>query len=952
MEKNDRVKDRGTRDGPQRIRTLTDAIKEAIVVLDVDGNVTFWNKGAERMLGYSEEEVLGKNAIELMAPGGHKTEYRNRLASLRETGKSLVPEAIMEFSGVRKDGTEFPIEITASPVKTEGKPHVVVVIRDVTEKKDTERALLESEVRYRLIEKYLTDVILITDLDLKITYVSPFVKHQTGYTAEEVISKPLSDFVTPESLEQAFERKTKELAKAAETATDPPIPVELVVEQRRKDGTTFWSDIRVGFLRRPDGTPYAILGVSRDITQRKLAEEALKKSEERYRLVADNLTDVIWTTDLEFNWTYISPSVEKQTGFTIEEVRERDLATIMTPESLERVTSMFQEGFEAEGGDPLDRTWLADVEVYKKHGGTIWVELRATFLRDSEGKATGILGIARDVTEQRHAEEKIQHRLTTEKTLARISDRLINPTDLGTAISESLADLGKLMDVGRAYLFEATDDLQYVSNTYEWVAEGVSEQRSNMQNLPVSLFGDWVDRLKQNQVVLFNDIATVDKPSRDILELQEIQALVIVPMFGRMKPFGFLGLDEVKGPRKWKEEDTRILRIAAEMLMKAIEQDLAGRALRESEARIRGITEATNDGILIITASGEIIFANPAIAEMTGYSTAELVGGSIVRLLPEAVRDDHIRAISRFSSLDDIPVADGVVESVGLRKNGATFPIEVSLSTVQISGNKNVLAMIRDITERKRIVETEKEAAAAVAAAEVSKINAEELRDIIVVSAHELRHPATIFKGYSQILLENWDDLDEKNIKDALERIDASSTRLADLAANLLDTSYIEQEKTKLNYSEVSPASLILGAVEGIGSKESAKKLNIRPFTKEYKIQVDPEKISKVLGILIDNALKYSLDDCLIDIWCDQTEGETVYHVLDRGPGIPDGDREKIFQRFYEVEEVKHHSLPGMGLGLYIAKSIVESHGGWIQVSPAKEGGSLFSFGIPRTKQE
>ena len=934
----------------ENLRTLADVLKEGMVVLNNEGDIVFWNKGAERMLGYSQKEILGKNAIELMAPSQHKTEYESRFANVRETGISS--EVVMEVQGLNKEGAEFPIEITTAPVELNGKPHIVVVIRDVAEKKEAERLLYESQSRYELVENNLTDIIWIMNLDLEITYVSPSVEHQAGYRVEEVVSKPLGNFITPESLELALSRKAEEMNRAMETIANPPILVELIVEQRRKDDTTFWSEVRAGFLRYPDGTPYAILGVSRDITERKLAEEALEESEARYRLLADNLTDVVWTTDMELNWTYISPSVEKQAGFTLEEAQNRNLATIMTPESLERVLKIFQEGFEAEmlSENPPDKTWQADVEVYKKDGGTVWIELRATFQRDADGKPTGILGIARNITEKKEADDKIMRGLMTEKMLSKISNRLIKPPDLDIAINESLEDLGRLMDVGRAYVFEVTDDLQFVNNTHEWVAAGVSTEMSSSQNIPISLLGDWVERLLNNQSVMVNDVATVDNVARDILEAQEVKALIIVPMFGTVRPFGFLGFDVVGKTRVWKEEEDRVLRIASEMLIKAIEKNFIEGVIRENEAQIRSITDATNDGILMTTADGKIVFTNPSLGEMTGHSVEELIGSDIGLLLPEKLRDTHKNDIYQISKERTTLADSGVVESVGMRKDGNTFPIEVSLSTVQIRGITNVLATVRDITERKRIVEKEKETAAAVASAKVSEKHTAELRDIITVSAHELRHPATVFKGYSQMLLENWDELDEEDARSALEAIDKAADRLSTLADTLMETSHTEN--MELSCYEVSPSSLILWAVKTIGPERSVNKLDVRPFDTGYNINVDPEKVSKVLEILIDNALKYSPGESLVDIWYEQEADETVYCVMDRGPGIPEKDREKVFNQFYQVEDVHHHSLPGMGLGLYIAKSLVEAHGGWIKVEPGEGNGALFCFGLPHGKEK
>ncbi|MBU4174641.1 MAG: sensor histidine kinase [Actinobacteria bacterium] len=114
-------------------------------------------------------------------------------------------------------------------------------------------------------------------------------------------------------------------------------------------------------------------------------------------------------------------------------------------------------------------------------------------------------------------------------------------------------------------------------------------------------------------------------------------------------------------------------------------------------------------------------------------------------------------------------------------------------------------------------------------------------------------------------------------------------------------------------------------------------------------IEVDGEKLKNVLGILLENAVSYSPEGSAIDIWFEQSDEGTVFHVADRGSGIPEDDRERVFERFYQVEDADHHSIPGIGLGLYIARSIMEAHGGWIRVEPREGGGSVFSFGVPNS---
>jgi len=202
-----------------------------------------------------------------------------------------------------------------------------------------------------------------------------------------------------------------------------------------------WNNV---ILRDDSGVIIGHLSSGEDITERKKAEEALRESEHRYRLLADNVADVIWTMDLDFRLTYVSPSVSRQRGYQVEEALAQSIEEMLTPASLETAMTVISEAFaleEAGHVDP-DRSWTVDLEMTCKDGSTIWTETLARFLYDPDGSPTGILGISRDITERKRAE----HALKAEKEF---SDSMLN------ALVDTLfvfdPDTGKALRWNRAF---------------------------------------------------------------------------------------------------------------------------------------------------------------------------------------------------------------------------------------------------------------------------------------------------------------------------------------------------------------------------------------------------------------------------------------------------------------------------------------------------------------------
>jgi len=221
------------------------------------------------------------------------------------------------------------------------------------------------------------------------------------------------------------------------------------------------------------------------------------------------------------------------------------------------------------------------------------------------------------------------------------------------------------------------------------------------------------------------------------------------------------------------------------------------------------------------------------------------------------------------------------------------------------------------------------------------------LRDLIDVVSHELRHPISIIIGYAHTLKSHRDRLDQHILEEILERIENGAKRLEHTVSEILEVSKMEKGMLVMRKEETDLLSVLERAVEEMRAKGVKNPLYVKADQGLPPVSADPEKILKVLIILLDNAAKYSPESSPVEIHAQVHADEVVVSVMDRGPGIPVEDRLLVFEKFYQVEEAMHHSLPGIGLGLYLAREIVQAHGGRIWCTDRKGGGSVFRFTLP-----
>lgn len=266
--------------------------------------------------------------------------------------------------------------------------------------------LSASESRYRLLAENISDVIVTLGMDLRPTFLSPSITRLLGHSVEEAMQLTMQEVLSERSRQEALTAFREELARCSSEQADYT-PRMIDVEMLRKDGTCVWVEAGSSFIRDKNGSPAGILSVLRDIGKRKQAEDALRDSERSYRLLAENVSDAIWTMDTDLRYTYISPSIVRLRGYTIEEAKSHTLEQNLTPASVQLALRVLAEQTEreAKGLQGPYETVTLEMELICKDGSTVWTENKITYLRDSERRLTGYLGVTRDISERKRAED-------------------------------------------------------------------------------------------------------------------------------------------------------------------------------------------------------------------------------------------------------------------------------------------------------------------------------------------------------------------------------------------------------------------------------------------------------------------------------------------------------------------------------------------------------------------
>ncbi len=378
----------------ERYRTILEQMHDGCYGLDLDGNYIFINEGVCRDLGYTRDELIGKNASVFLPKENIKARKKEFIEVLR-TGKSKT-NAISKVT--RKNGEVFYMESSISLLKSPaGEPAGYLCVgRDITQRKALEEALAVSEERYRNMLERMLDSYYEVDLAGNFTYLNAATCRNLGYEKGELDGKNYRVIMPENEIDRVFGA----FHKVYETG-EPNLGFSHRII--RKDRFIGFAESSIGLLQDKQGHPIGFSCIGRDISERKKLEDDLRRSEERYRSVLEQMPDMYYEVDLKGNYTYFNDAFCKFGGHSSEELMNVNFRQFDDPALLDFIYEKFNEVFRT--GQPNKGFSYRTVT---KDGTVKYVETSVRLLKNEKGKATGFSCFSRDVTERTRLEEELQ----------------------------------------------------------------------------------------------------------------------------------------------------------------------------------------------------------------------------------------------------------------------------------------------------------------------------------------------------------------------------------------------------------------------------------------------------------------------------------------------------------------------------------------------------------------
>jgi PAS domain S-box-containing protein len=829
-------------------------------------SVLFVGECAEGVLGCSEEDLRADASAWMRLVVAEDLPRLYEALTVVVDGKPAeVTYRTLHEGGVRWIRARFALN--SQPPEP---PCVVGFFGDVTGVKGSEEVVRTSEERFRLLAKNAPIGIFMSDSRGHVVYVNPRLEEIYGYEAAELLGLGYTRIYPPAERQQL----TNDWLRICEELSDHDSE-RGVVDAR---GNLRWIHARSVPLASNSGKLLGRIGTVEDITDRKLAEEALRASEERFRLLSDRAPIGIFVADSQGRIQYANPTLQQVSGLSETEFLGTNFARVFPPEQSQSVLDEWLR---------IAPTKLQQNIVQKilgPNGETRWVAIRSSPFMDSTGAMAGRIGTVEDVTDRRVAEQELRESEERYRMLA-----------------EHATDIISMHGPDAAY--------RYVSPACRAVLGFEPEEIVGRHPKEFVHRDDWASVVA----------ASGPQGSPFLTSMLTYRC--------RHKDGHYIWLETL-----WKAipdplREERAANIVALSRDVTVRRQAAER-LQASEARLRAILDTASDGIITIDESGTIEQFNPGAENLFGYRADEVLGQSIQTLLIDSADADH-RGRVRRPGVFRRPLARTRCV-VGRRKDGSQFELEISVGEAVIAGRSVFTGILHDVSERtrteRRLRENEKLAATGRIAARV---------------AHEINNPLAGIKN-SFLLLRDSIPANDPYFH-YVTRIETEIDRIARIVRRMFDLHRPAQ--VTLGRIDVGATLADLTALLTSIAQQHQVTFEICAHEAAHSVRLSEDSFRQVLYSVIVNAIEASPAGGVVRIVARSTPGGLDVFISDQGSGIPVEIRQQVYEPFFTTKS--QLTTGGLGLGLSIARGIVEAMSGTIEFSAEGDRGTTFHVHFP-----
>jgi PAS domain S-box-containing protein len=770
------------------------------------------------------------------------------------------------------------------------------------------------------------------NLEGRIVRVNPAFERLTGYLAAEVAG------LTIESLSPEVWHLLGQTIRSQVCATGNSARYEK--EYRRKDGTLVPVEVLAELDCNEQGQPCGFTAFVTDITVRKQVECALRASEERFRRLYHEAPVGYHEIDTEGRIVSINKTECDMLGYSREEVLGRHVFDFLVPEVREKALAAFPEKIR---GDQTLHTIERTLQT--RDGRRLCVAIEERYKRDDQGQVIGIRSTVQDITERKRTEAA----LVASERRARILFEGIEDAVFVHAPDGRLLDAnpaaGRLLGYSRDELLAMTtqdiDEPEFAAGYAERLKTQLAAGHLSCEGRHRTKDGRVVPVEISSSTIMFDDQRAVLAVIRDITE------------------------------RKALEETRR--QFAEAQMRNAQAMEAKNRALTESEARYRELTEGCLDAVIVADAQGKITLFNPAAEKVFGTAASVVLGRPFDQLIPGVfgAAGQASPVDGKATQLPSPSIVDETVELLGRRNGGEEFPLELSLSAVNLAGERQYIGSIRDQTERQRmramLTQSEKLASIGLLSAGV----AHEINNPLAYVGNNLAVLERDLAGVLQIMAQYdaarsvlepaapevfaridalCEEIDWEYVRDNLDRMLARTRegvqRVANIVSNLRGLARTSGSKMET----VRIADLYESALEMIRGR-------MRRHNIEVEVKNDPDmprltcvasQISQVILNLLINAVQAieatgNVEGGVIRFETSRVGESVLIAIGDNGCGIDPAALPQLFDPFFTTKSVGE----GTGLGLSISHGIVTGHGGRIEVESQPGGWTWFRVYLP-----